>query len=60
VAPVTRPPPDVLSVVFDPLSYVWGDTDYEPRALSSWYSDDGVQPDWTRSLAIGRPPRDRS
>jgi hypothetical protein len=60
VAPVTRTAPNVLSVVLDPFSYVYGDTDYEPRAISSWHSDDGVHPDWTRSLAIGRPPGDRS
>jgi hypothetical protein len=36
VARVTRPTPDVLSVVFDPLSYVYGDVEYEPRALSTW------------------------
>ena len=57
LAPVSRPSPDVLSVVFDPFSYVYGDTFYEPRALSSWYTDDGAHPDWTRALRIGRPPR---
>jgi hypothetical protein len=57
VARVTRPAPDVLSVVFDPLDYIYGDNFYEPRALSRWYTDDGPHPDWTRALLIGRPPR---
>ncbi|MGZ8651375.1 MAG: hypothetical protein ACXWX5_04265 [Actinomycetota bacterium] len=55
VAPVARPAPDVLSVVFDPFSYVFGDTVYTPRAVSSWHTVDGAHPDWTRSLPIGPP-----
>ena len=57
VAPVTRPSSNVLSVVFDPRSYVFGDTDYTPRAVSSWHTVDGAHPDWTRALPLGYPPR---
>ena len=57
IARVTWPTPDVLSVVFDPLSYVFGDVAYEPRALSTWYDGDGPHPDWTRALFLGRPPQ---
>jgi hypothetical protein len=56
VAQVTRPSPDALSVVFDPLDYVYGDVEYEPRALSTWYSGGRRHPDWTRALFLGPPP----
>lgn len=59
-ARVTRPSSDVLSVVFDPCSYGYGEEIYEAKGESLWVTRNVEAEDWTGAVELDHPQCDTS